>query len=81
MSAAFIDDHHDKTGVSEDDSGDDTSTDDDPEIEPMEIQEDERSFALNPYKHYLDTGDIAPLHNCRPHLVMKSRTQFLWAFE
>ena len=49
-------------GGSEDESGDDTSTDDDPEIEPMEIQEDERSLSLNPYKHYIDTGDIAPLH-------------------
>ena len=48
---------------SEHDSGDDTSTDDEPEIEPMEIQEDERSLSLNPYKHYLDTGDIAPLQH------------------
>ena len=63
MSAAFIDSHHDMNDDSEHDSGDDTSTDDEPEIEPMEIQEDERSLSLNPFKHYLDTGDIAPLQH------------------
>ena len=42
---------------SENESDDDTenSSEGGPEMEPIEIQK--RYFPINPYKHYIDTGD------------------------
>ena len=76
----FVDSHHGTDAGPGDESDVDTesSSDDGHEIEPIEIQK--RYFPLNPYKHYIDTGDIAHIHTCGRHFIPNVRTQLLWSF-